>query len=91
MTTVDIGDKCTHCAKDTSMGSGLFVNRVPSGSWGKLINDNGETLVERVYVDGYMCSDCLTVDCDECNQPIELDCEVWINDIRMCEQCVEKS
>jgi len=26
----DIGDKCISCFKDTSFGSGLFVNRIPA-------------------------------------------------------------
>ena len=39
----DIGDKCTHCGKDTSFGSGLFVNRIPSTT-------DEET--------GYMCPEC---------------------------------
>ena len=34
---IDIGDLCTYCGKDTSFGSGLFVNRIPSGTDGKLI------------------------------------------------------
>jgi len=42
--SVDIGNLCIECGKDTSIGSGLFVNRVPA--------DNGE-------VDGYLCRECL--------------------------------
>jgi hypothetical protein len=26
---IDLGDKCVHCKKDTSLGSGNFVNRYP--------------------------------------------------------------
>lgn len=26
---IDLGDKCVHCKKDTSFGSGNFVNRYP--------------------------------------------------------------
>ena len=29
---IDIGNKCTECFKDTSCGSGRFVNRIPSGT-----------------------------------------------------------
>ena len=39
----DIGDKCVYCFKDTSFGSGKFVNRIPA-----LTDD----------YDGYSCSDC---------------------------------
>ena len=49
----DIGDNCTHCGKDTSFGSGLFVNRIPSTT---------ETQ------DGYMCPDCQAVECDGCGE-----------------------
>ena len=27
--TINIGDECTECHRDTSFGSGLFVNRFP--------------------------------------------------------------
>ena len=40
---IDIGNLCTHCHKDTSFGSGRFVNRIPS-----------ETETES----GYMCPEC---------------------------------
>ena len=39
----DIGNKCISCFKDTSFGSGRFVNRIPAG------DDD---------YDGYMCSEC---------------------------------
>ena len=28
----DIGNKCVYCFKDTSLGSGLFVDRIPAGT-----------------------------------------------------------
>ena len=49
----DIGNLCTHCHRDTSIGSGLFVNRIPSGT------DNE---------DGYMCPGCQSIECDKCNE-----------------------
>tara|TARA_R100000655_G_scaffold2758_4_gene10728 strand:+ start:76 stop:228 length:153 start_codon:yes stop_codon:yes gene_type:complete len=39
----DIGHQCIYCLKDTSWGSGLFVDRIPA--------DDGEN-------DGYACRDC---------------------------------
>ena len=39
----DIGNKCISCFKDTSFGSGKFVNRIPAG------DDD---------YNGYMCSEC---------------------------------
>lgn len=41
--TIDIGNECTQCRKDTSPGSGRFVNRIPSGT---------------DELEGYMCEDC---------------------------------
>ena len=41
--TINIGNECTQCRKDTSLGSGRFVNRIPSGT------DEFE---------GYLCPDC---------------------------------
>jgi len=42
--TKDIGNKCINCFKDTSFGSGRFVNRIPAE------NDEYE---------GYLCGDCV--------------------------------
>ena len=50
---IDIGDLCTHCGQDTSFGSGLFVNRIPSST----DTENG-----------YMCADCQSVECDQCGK-----------------------
>jgi hypothetical protein len=41
--TINIGNECTQCRKDTSFGSGRFVNRIPSGT---------------DELEGYMCEDC---------------------------------
>ena len=41
--TIDIGDECTQCRKDTSFGSGRFVNRIPSAT---------------EELEGYLCPDC---------------------------------
>ena len=53
--TIDIGNKCIICFKDTSFGSGRFVNRIPA--------DNEE-------YDGYQCPECQLINCDECNEEI---------------------
>ena len=63
---IDIGDHCTHCGMDTSPGTGLFVNRIPSMTETK---------------DGYLCPDCLAIDCDRCGKPIEADTEVKPYDV----------
>jgi hypothetical protein len=64
---VDIGNLCTHCSRDTSFGSGLFVDRIPSGADGRLLLANNTGL--DVSVEGYMCHECQRVECDKCDKP----------------------
>lgn len=79
---LDIGDKCTHCLCDTSGGSGNYVNRIPSGHEWTVYTPNGERYT--IDVDGYMCSDCQMITCDECgNDTLEYD-ENWL-----CPDCSE--
>jgi len=113
--TVDIGDLCTHCGRDTSFGSVdhngeellLFVNRIPSGADGKLALSNimdeitsmsteidGNLLADLlidVTVEGYMCADCQSVECDKCG---ELSPDYIILDGQfpelLCDECSEK-
>ena len=116
---IDIGDLCTYCGKDTSFGSGLFVNRIPSGANGKLLLQRGQEVLEEesdidagsgidgnllfdtlidVEVDGYMCPDCQSIECDECGE-LTLEYE-WMNmggflfdqedPIRLCPDCMAK-
>ena len=59
---IDIGNLCTHCGKDTSFGTGLFVNRVPSGAEGRLVLDGGDDVTIDVTLEGYMCPECLKED-----------------------------
>ena len=88
---IDIGDLCTHCGRDTSFGSGesLFVNRIPSGADGKLILANApEDYYLDVTVNGYMCVDCQSVECDECNEDV---LDYYINDGQIiCTDCQEQ-
>lgn len=46
---IDMGDMCLHCRKDTSFGSGRFVNRYPVFG---LENEAGQE------EDGYCCAKC---------------------------------
>ena len=46
---IDIGNLCVHCRKDTSFGSGRFVNRYPVFG---LENEDGQE------EDGYCCDEC---------------------------------
>lgn len=59
---LDIGDKCTHCGRDTSAGSGLWVDRIPSHSDSEQASEwlQGWEIVQ--YVDGYLCRECLEED-----------------------------
>lgn len=79
---ISIGEKCIGCHKDTSFGTGLFVNRIPA--------DDG------VYV-GYMCVECLQEKCHFCDDytsDFSIDREGNIVcgdcDVQVCEEC-EKS
>ena len=75
MINVDIGDLCTHCGRDTSFGSGLFVDRIPSSGDGELfladttLNPEGPDVTVDVGVEGYMCHECQRVECDQCEKP----------------------
>ena len=91
--TIDIGDLCTYCGRDTALGSKelLFVNRIPSGSDGKLTLSGGDgedevTLDVNIY--GYMCAECQAIDCDRCGKP-SLDYE-HVNDgtETVCPDCL---
>lgn len=56
----NIGDHCTGCGRDTSYGSGLFVNRIPS-EWQR---DESSPVIS-----GYLCPDCQFLECDKCGEP----------------------
>jgi hypothetical protein len=100
--TVDIGDRCTHCGRDTSFGSVddngekllLFVNRIPSGADGMLVFANGvsaEGSGTIVTLEGWMCAPCQSVECDKCG---ELTIDYEILDLPtpelLCENCLEQ-
>ena len=72
----DIGNLCTDCHRDTSFGSGLFVNRIPS-----MTEDE----------DGYLCRECRMFDCDRCKRKIAVDEDILIVDTseRVHEECLK--
>ena len=79
---IDVGSMCVDCGKDTAMGSGLFVNRMPSDKiWS--VNEQFE-----VEVDGYLCRECQLLDCGTCKTAV-LDYEL-INNSVVCINCLEK-
>ena len=59
---INIKDLCTYCGRDTSFNSGLFVNRIPSGTDGRLILAGGNDVTIDVTLDGWMCPECQQVD-----------------------------
>ena len=67
----NIGDNCTQCGRSTALGSGLFVNRIPS------ITDTEE---------GYMCPECQQVECDSCGN-LTLSYIVTESGLWVCENC----
>ena len=61
LASYDIGDRCTHCGRDTSFGSGnlLFVNRIPSETDAVLVLSGCDEDIEfNINVEGYMCPEC---------------------------------
>lgn len=76
---VDIGDLCTHCGCDTSPGSGMWVNRIPSGS---------ESADGEWELDGYMCADCQTDTCSVCGKET-LEWSMHAHKGIVCDECTE--
>lgn len=76
---VDIGEHCTHCGTSVAIGSGSYVNRIPSGAYD---HDTG------VELDGFMCADCQCVECDECGQAT-LDYAGYDGRGFICDDCAE--
>jgi hypothetical protein len=95
MDKIDIGDLCTHCGRDTSFGSGnlLFVNRIPSDSFGTLIFGGSDDIKLGVGLLGYMCPECQAVECDNCGDstldPFHV-ADITDFDI-LCETCIDQS
>ena len=94
--TVDIGELCTHCFKDTSFSAknGKRVNRIPSDADAKIVSDNelfdeeGNLIEIRITIQGYMCPECRLIDCDTCGNPT-LETEVTPQGTVICAGCME--
>jgi hypothetical protein len=73
-TTYDAGDLCVYCGRDTSFGSGLFVNRLAAATDTATADwlDEG-TRASFTTIHGYACPECMTRECDRCDDPIQLD------------------
>lgn len=75
--TIDIGQCCVGCGRDTSFGSGLFVNRFGADAeWTIESSCSDNRFV--VSVDGWMCAECGAWECDECGKSIPLDEDVYV-------------
>lgn len=78
-------DPCVYCGEPTAFGSGRFVNRIPADTYD---DETGE------YRDGFACAECLAFDCNDCDQPIPLDEDIYVEidgfGMRLCEACVIK-
>lgn len=59
---LDIGDRCTHCGRDTSAGGGLFVDRIPAYASAESAEFWLEDWERVDYLDGYLCRECLEDD-----------------------------
>ena len=76
----DIGEHCTHCGCDVSWGSGLYVNRIPSGH--RDDKDSPEIV-------GFMCADCQTMTCETCDEPT-LEWSMRPEGGVVCDECAGK-
>ena len=65
----DIGNNCVCCNKDTSFGSGRFVNRIPADAEYESLDEKGHVIfAENEYRDGYLCESCQEIECDKCSK-----------------------
>ena len=66
---MDIGNNCVCCNKDTSFGSGRFVNRIPADAEYESLDEKGHVIfAEDEYRDGYLCESCQEIECDKCSK-----------------------
>tara|TARA_E500000331_G_scaffold269148_1_gene260617 strand:+ start:11636 stop:12025 length:390 start_codon:yes stop_codon:yes gene_type:complete len=72
----DIGNHCVECNRDTSFGSGLFVNRIPADSFQESWFKRKKIFEENHYRNGYLCPDCSQIECDRCDELIYIDMDV---------------
>ena len=84
----NIGNNCVDCNRDTSFGSGLFVNRIPADSDCESWFEGKKVFEENHYRNGYLCPDCSQIECDRCDELIYIDM-----DVRTCDfyENVDKS
>jgi hypothetical protein len=59
---LDIGDKCTHCGRETGAGSSLWVDRIPAFTDSEQACEWLEDWERVDSLDGYLCRECLEDD-----------------------------
>ena len=74
---IDIGNECTECRRDTSFGSGLFVNRIPA--------DRQDGVDDELII-GYLCPECQLETCEECGEET-LEYEMTEGGTILCDDC----
>ena len=72
---MEAGQPCVHCDEPTAFGFGRFINRIPADAESE--RDDGS--IE--YRDGYACAECMTTECDRCDQTIGMDEDITCGDI----------
>ena len=56
---MDIGNNCVHCNKDTSFGTGKFVNRIPADADYEAEDEEWNIIFDAdEYREGYSCEEC---------------------------------
>jgi hypothetical protein len=81
MNTKNVDNLCVECGKDTSFGSGRFVNRIPADrdlDEGSPFKD----LIKKGYsqVNGYLCPECTSEECDRCGELVGIDEQIIESD-----------
>lgn len=73
----DIGTLCVQCHRDTKLGTGLFVNRIPASTDDEI---------------GWLCHECQLVECDKCGESYDPDdlhtIEFSFGAEHWCDDCV---
>jgi hypothetical protein len=77
----DIGNRCVCCGRDTSFGSGLFVNRIPADADYESYFEGEKVFEDGEYRDGYLCPECSMLECDRCDELIAIDEDITAQDV----------
>jgi len=76
LVTGDIGSYCVECLRDTSFGTGRYVNRIPADA--TVYDEDGNEIGLR---SGWLCPDCNYWECDRCNGKIYGDEDVTPSEV----------